>query len=160
MQGEMMKSAEQFEKACEVSPDDYQAPMMLGFILKDNGQEEKGNEVYRRGLENVKKHLDANPEDSRALYLGSSALIDIGETEKGLKWAMRAVSIDPDDSYIIYGIACNYSRLGEIDEAIYYLEKASRNGFAHWEWVENDTDLDPIRDDPRFEAIIDRMKFK
>jgi len=158
VQGKMNQSAEMFEKACEVSPEDYQAPMMLGFILKDMDQDEKGDRVYRRGLENVEKYLETNPDDSRALYLGSSALIDLGENEKGLKWAMRAVSLDPDDSYIVYGIACNYARLGEVDEAVYYLEKATTAGFAHWEWIENDGDIDPIRDDPRYKAIMKKLK--
>jgi non-specific serine/threonine protein kinase len=158
IQGEKGKSAELFEKACEVSPDDHQAPMMLGFILKDMNLHDRGDAAYRRGLKNVERHLQANPDDSRALYLGSSALIDLGEHEKGLQWSMRAVAIDPDDSYTLYGIVCNYARLGEIDEAIYYLERAVKAGFAHKEWIENDTDLEPIRNDPRFQAILNKLK--
>jgi non-specific serine/threonine protein kinase len=157
IQGKKEKSAGLFEKACEVSPDDHQAPMMLGFILKAMNLHEKGEAAYRRGLKNVERHLEANPDDSRALYLGSSALIDLGEHAKGLQWSMRAVSVDPDDSYILYGVVCNYCRLGEIDEAIYYLEKAVKAGFAHKEWIENDTDLDPIRDDPRFQALLKKL---
>ena len=70
---------------------------------------------------------------------------------------MRAVSLDPDDSYILYGIVCNYARLGEIDEAIYYFDKAVKAGFAHKAWIENDTDLDPIRDHPRFKEIVETL---
>jgi len=158
VQGKKEEAAEMFEKACEVSPDDHQAPMLLGFILKDMGLNERGEAAYRRGLELVEKHLEVNPDDSRAIYLGSSALIDLGETEKGLKWSMRAVSLDPDDSYILYGIVCNYARLGDVDEAIYYFEKAVKAGFTHREWIENDTDLDPIRQAPRFKAIMKTLQ--
>jgi pentatricopeptide repeat protein len=158
IQGKKEEAVDMFEKAGEVSPDDHQAPMMLGFILKDMGLHERGDAAYRRGLLNVEKHLEANPDDSRALYLGSSALIDLGETEKGLQWSMRAVSLDPGDSYILYGIVCNYARLGEIDEAIYYFDKAVTAGFAHKAWIENDTDLDPIRDHPRYEEIMKTLQ--
>ncbi|MDH3216657.1 MAG: protein kinase [Candidatus Krumholzibacteria bacterium] len=158
MQGKKREAAQWFEKACEVSPDDYQAPMMLGFVLKSLNLTKKGNAIYRSGLKNVERHLAANPDDSRALYLGSSALIELGEKEKALQWAMRAVALDPDDSYTLYGIVCNYSRLGEIDEAIFYLEKAILAGFAHKEWIDNDSDLDPLRPDPRFQALVKKLK--
>ena len=158
VQGKKQEAVDMFEKACEVSPDDHQAPNMLGFILKDMGRHEEGDAAYRKGLENVEKHLETNPDDSRAVYLGSSALIDLGETERGLKWSMRAVSLDPNDSYILSGIVCNYARLGEIDEAIYYFDKAVKAGFAHKAWIENDTDLDPIRNHPRYEEIMKTLQ--
>jgi hypothetical protein len=31
------------------------------------------------------------------------------------------------------------------------------NGFGHREWLDNDTDLDPLRDDPRFRELRDRI---
>jgi hypothetical protein len=37
------------------------------------------------------------------------------------------------------------------------LEKAVRNGFGHREWLENDSDLDPLRGDPRFKALLSKI---
>jgi hypothetical protein len=37
------------------------------------------------------------------------------------------------------------------------LEKAVQNGFGHREWLENDTDLDPLRADPRFDTLLRQM---
>ena len=154
VQGDLEGSARLFQEACNASPDDYQAPMMLGFVLTSLNRNEEASAVYRRGLINVESHLAANPQDSRALYLASSALINMGDSSKALRYAMRAVSLDPEDSYILYGIACNYCRLGDIDDAVYYFERALKFGFAHKEWIENDTDLDPIRDHPRFKELV------
>jgi hypothetical protein len=43
------------------------------------------------------------------------------------------------------------------DRAIECLDQAIENGFGHREWLENDTDLDSLRDDPRFKALQQRL---
>jgi hypothetical protein len=55
-------------------------------------------------------------------------------------------------------VACFYSRTESPDEAMRYLKKALDAGFAHKEWVEHDSDFDPIRDDARFKALVDGMR--
>jgi adenylate cyclase len=59
---------------------------------------------------------------------------------------------------VLYNAACVYSLLGNIDIGIDYLDRAVTSGFAFREWIENDSDLDNIRDDPRFQEIVDRIK--
>jgi adenylate cyclase len=54
---------------------------------------------------------------------------------------------------MLYNVACTYSILGRQDEAINYLEKAVDKGFGHKEWIDHDPDLNPIRDNPRFQTI-------
>jgi len=51
---------------------------------------------------------------------------------------------------MLYNIACAYSLLGMSEEALSSLETAVDKGFGHKEWLEHDTDLDPIdrRDTP------------
>jgi Flp pilus assembly protein TadD len=101
----------------------------------------------------AEKHLELNPDDARALYLGASALVQLGDRERGLEWAKRAFGIDPEDSSVLYNVACVYALVGRLDDAIGCLEKAVQNGFGHKEWLENDSDLEPLRGDPRFEAL-------
>ena len=58
---------------------------------------------------------------------------------------------------MLYNVACAYSNMRLIDEAIACLEKAVQNGFGHREWFENDSDLDPLRNDERFQALMKRL---
>ena len=51
-------------------------------------------------------------------------------------------------------MACVYALGGEPDEALRGLAQAIRNGFGHKEWLEADSDFDPIREDPRFQALL------
>ena len=158
VQGKLESAAQLFKTACAVRPEDYQAPLLLGGVYNGLGLKNKAELAYRQGLEIVKRLLELNPDDARALYLAAAALIRLGERDQGLEWARRALAIDPEDPAILYNVACNYSLSGEIEEAIDCLEKARRAGYASKEWVENDSDLDPLRGRPRFQALLAKMK--
>jgi adenylate cyclase len=157
VQGKRKKAAQLFEKASQVNPEDYQSLMLLGCTLRGMNLIAKAEVAYRRALENVRRYLDLNPDDSRAVYAGSAALIDLGEKKKGLQWTKRALSLSPEDPYILYGVVCTYSLLGEVEEAIRYFEKTLEAGFAHTEWIENDADLNSIRNHPRFQALLKKL---
>ncbi|MER8501543.1 tetratricopeptide repeat protein [Mesorhizobium sp. M0145] len=52
------------------------------------------------------------------------SLAYIGERKKARSWLARALAIDPDDFVTQYNAACMYSVLGEVEEAVRYLERA------------------------------------
>ncbi len=156
-QGKLDEAALHFEQATKVRPEDFQAPCLLGSVYNGLGQPDKHRECMRRGYAIIEKHLELNPDDARALYLGSGCLIVMGETERGLEWASRAVTLDPTDTGVLYNVACTYSEAGRVEEAIDYLEKAVAAGFFQKEWIVNDGDLDPLREHPRYRALIEGM---
>ena len=94
------------------------------------------------------------PDDPRALYMGGTALSRLGEAKRAKDWAAQALAISPGDATVLYNVACIYSTSGESDEAISLLERAVAAGFGHWKWIENDSDFDPIRNNPRYEALL------
>jgi serine/threonine protein kinase/tetratricopeptide (TPR) repeat protein len=155
--GDAARAAEFYEKACLVDPDNHQAPNLLAFTFRTLGEDDKSQLWYRVAMKNLNKRLEMHPDDSRAVYLKSATLIELGHHEEGLQWADKAFETDPRDPYIVYGVACSYSRVGRIEEAVDYFEKSVTCGFAHKDWMEHDEDLDPLRDHPRFKAIVDGM---
>jgi len=156
-EGKLEEAVRHYEDASRVRPEDYQALMLMQGPLKGLGRHEDAVAALRRGLQVVEKHLELNPDDARALYLGGGALVQMGERERGLEWAKRAYAIDPEDSGVLYNVACVYAFLGRTDDAIACLEKSVRNGFGHREWLENDSDLDSLRGDPRFKALLTKL---
>jgi len=62
-----------------------------------------------------------------------------------------------DDPGVLYNVACVYSLAGEADDALDLFDQAVATGFAHRGWAEQDTDLDPIRKDPRFDEILQKI---
>ena len=154
-QGKLAKSGQLFEKAIEVRPDDYQAPLLLRQVLIGMGASRNvADQALRKALKIVEKHIELNPDDARAHYLGACALMETGEKKKALQWANRAMAIDPEEPAILYNVACVYSIAGEVEAAVSYLEQAVNAGFGYREWLDNDSDLDALRENSRFQTLI------
>jgi adenylate cyclase len=157
-QGRMEEAAEHFKRAAENMPNDFEAPIFLMELYNSQGRREDAMATGKRGFENAEQELAVRPENVRAAYLGASYLAQVGEEERAREWIDRALAIEPDDFLTQYNAACTLANLGDIDQAIDLLENALPQ--AHSEirgWVKHDTDLDPLRDSPRFRALLESM---
>lgn len=154
--GDIAKAAELFEKANDVRPNDYQTPLLLSQIYLDLRQESKAIESARRGVAAAERCLELKPGEARALYLGCGALVTLGEADKARKWAGRALVLHPEDGPTLYNIACYFANEGLLEKALDCLEKAKLPdwGMASCDWLLRDSDLEPLRGHPRFEAIL------
>ena len=151
-QGHLRRALEFFQRAAAVSPEDYNVPLLAAPIYRSLGEEARALELDRRGIELAERHLENNPDSARPYYLSASALLLIGQTEKALDWARRAIAIDPSDPATLYNVACFYVQAGRIDDALECLE----NGVTSRSWLQNDPELDPLREHPRFKALLAR----
>ena len=158
--GELEQAAELFEKAERIRPDDFQAPILLRQIYRTLGREEDAKAAARRGLERARQHLDLYPDDTRALNLGCGGLVEAGDKETAMQWAERSLAIDGNNPDTLYNLACCYALMDEPDQAIDCLERAGLRGTSIADWAENDSDLVSLRDDPRFQALMERLKIQ
>ena len=156
-QGKLAEAAKLFEQAASVRPEDYQAPILAAQSYAGLGQHAMADAGYRRAAITVERHIELNPDDPRALYMGANILCHIGRREQGLEWGDRALALDPEDAGVLYNTACLNAVAGRSDYAIELLEKAVQNGFGHREWIDNDPDVASLRDHPRFQALLNSL---
>ena len=156
-QGKYEQACRLYEKASELNADDAQALTLLGFTYRTMGDDERADEASARARARLERLLDLDPDDPRANYLLADALLQSGQREDAARHAERAASLAPDDSYTLYGLACIYSRLGRADDSIAALQEAVKNGFGHKAWIVNDSDFNALRDDARFQRLIDGL---
>jgi serine/threonine protein kinase/tetratricopeptide (TPR) repeat protein len=156
-QGKHEQAVHHYLEAGRVRPEDYQTPYLVSSPLRRLGRKPEADAILRQAVKLAERHLELNPEDVRALYLGAAGLMEIGQREKALDWVGRALLLDPEDSGVLYNSACVYSLGGRLDDAFRLLDKAIDNGFGHREWLENDSDLDALRADSRFETLLKKL---
>ena len=153
-QGKHNQAALLFEKATRIEPENYKAAFFLVSAYRDIKKDIEMKKANEQALFVVRRHLDLNPDDARALYLGAGTLIIADKPGEALEWVKKAVILEPNEIAVLYNATCIYSELGMFEEALDYFEKAIDAGFASREWIDNDSDLDPIRDHPRFQKVL------
>jgi serine/threonine protein kinase/Flp pilus assembly protein TadD len=152
--GDLTHAAALYEQAAKLNPDDYQAVSLLVAVYHGLGREADAAATERRALILTEKHISIHPDDARALYLGATIHVRVGDAKKAIEWARRALDLDPEETSILYNVACVYSLLGRTDDAIGCLEKVMKHGTFYKNWAAKDSDLDALRSDPRFQALL------
>jgi Flp pilus assembly protein TadD len=127
---------------------------MISMIYRKQGRTPERDATLRRGLAIARKHMEANPDDARAMYLSAGALWDLGEAEESRTLLARSLSLAPNDPSVLYNAACLYARSGEPERAFETLAACLKGGWGNRDWIAHDPDLDLIRGDPRFAALL------
>jgi TolB-like protein/Flp pilus assembly protein TadD len=157
-QGRLADAARLFERAASLRPEDYQSPGLLGLTYSGLGQPERARESYQTAVAVGMRHVERHPEDVRAVYMTGAALIRLGEIDRGLEWVDRAAKLDPEDGGTLYNVACAYAQAGRPDQALDTLERALDRAVTNLAWIANDPDWNELRDHPRFQALLSRLR--
>lgn len=86
--------------------------------------------------------------------------LKIKKYEQAEKDYLQALELEPKNEVGLYNLACCYSLWGKLEPALTYLKKAIEAGFDDLTHMNNDTDLDPLREDPRFKQMMDALRAK
>jgi hypothetical protein len=78
--------------------------------------------------------------------------------ERAIEWTTRAERLYPDDMSVIINAACLFAKCGNKERAMDLLERVFNKGWGKKDWVENDPDYDVLRAEPRFIAMMARLK--
>jgi len=89
--------------------------------------------------------------------VAAAALTALGDREGAMRYAARALALEPNDHPVQYNVACTYASLGEVELALDVLERTMPNAPPYrWAWLAQDADFDPLRAHPRFVALLAR----
>jgi adenylate cyclase len=148
-----------FEISASTMDSDFTASSFVAQCYRAKGDTERMRSAARNALDRIEKTVAAEPGHSRAIGLGVNLLAILCEKERAKEWAIRARLVDPDSVNLHYNLACAMSSLGELDltvETLLGIESRLSPGMMSW--MEADIDFDPIREEPRFQEIIERVK--
>jgi adenylate cyclase len=145
-----------FEKAATIVETDNSAAGMLVSCYTALGDKEGARRAARLALERCEKIVAVEPDNGSAMGFAVGALAALGEAERAKEWAERALLLDPDNVNLRYNFACTLiTDLHDFDAALDMLgPRFETMGIEVLNWVKTDPDLDPVRDHPRFKAML------
>jgi hypothetical protein len=76
------------------------------------------------------------------------------DLERALEWYKKALLVDPDFGDAYYNMACVYALQGQKEMALRYLQIAALNGYASGDGIDADPDLEGLRSDPAYQALV------
>jgi adenylate cyclase len=156
--GDVEKSIEMWRKAGEVRQEDFESPLLQAQSLRKLGRMEESTRVNRESVRRAERLLEVNPSNGRVLSFGAGALHEDGQADRAMEWARRAEQLYPDDMSVIINCACLHARSGLKESAMDLLERVFNKGWGKKDWVENDPDYDSLRAEPRFIAMMAKLK--
>jgi quercetin dioxygenase-like cupin family protein len=77
-----------------------------------------------------------------------------GDYDEAAAALREALATHPDDTRVVYNLACVESLTGRHDDAVEHLRRAIELRPELADHARSDSDLDAIRDDPRFESAV------
>ena len=145
-----------WEKAVALEELDCGSAGMLITCYKAAGNREAMKRAAEMTLTRAEKVLAHDSSNGSAMGHGSVALAELGQRERAKDWMGRALLIDPENVSMRYNFACALAnQLNDKEAALEMLgptfEKMGTSLINH---AKVDPDLDGIRDDPRFKAMV------
>jgi adenylate cyclase len=156
--GEFEKARQLYEQAARLAPEQYLPYCMLEGALEKLGRVDESQEAGRRAMLAIERHLRREPGDGRALHLGAVTAAKLGDATRARALSERALAARPDEFATAYNLACAFAVLDDRERALQLLEQATQRDRGNLAWIEQDPDLDSLRGDARFEAIVDRLR--
>lgn len=177
---------EDFSKVIELYPTSGYGYYNRGWCYELSGNDEEAMKNYNEGLEIDKTYpylflmrgelrlkqgnQDGAEEDFEMVVKLDTSVTDgscrhyalhfLGKDDEAKEWMDKLIAEDPDDSGNYYDMACLYSRMGKLDEAVDALRTAFEKGYRRFPHIENDDDLDPIRSLPSFIELMEEYRLK
>lgn len=136
-----------YDRAIEINPNDHEVWYNRGLSLHNLGR-------YEEAIASFDRAVDLKPDDLEARYNQALSLQNLGRYEAAIASYNKFLEISPTYANAFYNKACCYELQGEVEEAIRQLKQAIDLDPKIREWAKMDSNFDSIRDDDRFQALL------
>jgi tetratricopeptide (TPR) repeat protein len=97
--------------------------------------------------------IKIRPLDVEALTYKADAVLELGEPQWASNLCHQALEVDPDNGHAFYQLACAYTAMNQLDEAVHFLLEAINRSETYWEQGKTDSALAALMSHPGLESI-------
>jgi non-specific serine/threonine protein kinase len=153
--GDLDGAIRYYERSAAIKPYSEEPWMHLDATWRRKGDLKSSDEAARKLIEVASRKLEISPDDIVTVSRLASVYARFGAKEEAHHTLKGVHEIDPSDGLALYNCACAHAMLGEKKEALACLRVAMQSGWKGLPgWARGDPDLDPVREDPEFKALI------
>ncbi|MCB1122395.1 MAG: hypothetical protein KJT03_12655 [Verrucomicrobiae bacterium] len=102
--------------------------------------------------------LRREPKFAEVIELLGGLYTNVGRIEDGLKMDQKLVRLWPEKPVVHYNLACSLALKRRSKQALEALKKAVELGYRDVKWMQEDPDLESLRDHPSFERLIEHLQ--
>lgn len=155
--GDYAGAKEDMNTYLALDPDDTYALLMRGVCNDKLGNKDEAETDFRRIVKIDTTYNASNYASYAYYYLGDKvkaiAITDSCIAHAAKKRNMAKYGVE-------YNAACLYSLMNDKDNALLHLRKALELGFRSFAHIRRDNDLDNIRNDAKFQSLINEYESK
>ena len=141
------------EESLTHSGENYNTTIPIHNALGALGKKEALNNYLHREIAIYEGQLKKVPEDARVRVLLAGDYAIQGRLEEAKREADMAMALRPDDTMIMYNIACAHCLMNNTKDALIALKKSWDGGNRNVAWTRQDPDLAILHGDPEFERL-------
>lgn len=105
-------------------------------------------------IEFYREIISRDPDYIEVLRVLGTNLSAKGLHAESLEVDEHLVRLRPEDDVALYNLACSYSMVGMVDSSLELLRRAIESGYDEYEYMQQDSDLEATRRDPRFRKML------
>ena len=98
------------------------------------------------------------PDYTEVVSLLGGLYTKVGRVADGLRMDRKLVKLEPDNATAHYNLACSLALCKKRPDALKSLRKAVSLGYNDRDWMEQDPDLEILKNDPEFRSLLSQLK--
>lgn len=151
--GKYQEVVDIMEDALAHAGENYNNTIPIHNALGAMGKTEALKNYTYREIALYEAQLKKTPEDARVRVLLAGNYAYQGRFDDAKREVDLAMALRPDDTMILYNIACTLCEMDKTKEAMNALKKAWDAGYRNPTWIRQDPDLARLHGDPEFERL-------
>lgn len=151
--GRFKEIVDMMEEALAHAGENYNISVVINNALGALGKKDALANFLHRQIAVFEAHIRKVPEDARARVLLAACFAQIGRFEEAKREADLAIALRPDDTMVLYNVACALCLANKPEDALIALRRSKETGNRSAAWVRNDPDLAMLHGHPEFEAL-------